>query len=75
MNDKVEIFSIGTELVSGLVLATNSHWLAGEITLAGGDVRRVTALADDLRALKEELQAAVDRDARLIITNLSLIHI
>tara|TARA_B100000029_G_scaffold480656_1_gene528884 strand:+ start:1856 stop:2662 length:807 start_codon:yes stop_codon:yes gene_type:complete len=68
MNDKVEIFSIGTELVSGLVLDTNSHWLAGEITLAGGDVRRVTALADDLRALKEELQAAVDRDARLIIT-------
>ena len=68
MNDKVEIFSIGTELVSGLVLDTNSHWLAGEITLAGGDVRRVTALADDLQALKEELQAAVDRDARLIIT-------
>ena len=68
MNDKVEIFSIGTELVSGLVLDTNSHWLAGEITLAGGDVRRVTALADDLRALKDELQAAVDRDARLIIT-------
>ena len=68
MNDKVEIFSIGTELVSGLVLDTNSHWLAGEITLAGGDVRRVTALADDLLALKLELQAAVDRDARLIIT-------
>ena len=68
MNDKVEIFSIGTELVSGLVLDTNSHWLAGEITLAGGDVRRVTALADDLQALKQELQAAVDRDARLIIT-------
>ena len=45
MNDKVEIFSIGTELVSGLVLDTNSHWLAGEITLAGGDVRRVTALS------------------------------
>ena len=54
--------------MSGVVLDTNSHWLAGEITLAGGDVRRVTALADDLRALKDELQAAVDRDARLIIT-------
>lgn len=68
MNDKVEIFSIGTELVSGLVLDTNSHWLAGEVTLTGGDVRRVTVLADDLQTLKEALRSAVDRGARLIIT-------
>ena len=68
MNDDVEIFSIGTELVSGLVLDTNSHWLAGEISIAGGDVRRVTALADDVGALKTALRAAVERNARLILT-------
>ena len=68
MNDDVEIFSIGTELVSGLVLDTNSHWLAGEVSVAGGDVRRITALADDLDALIAELRAAVARKARVTLT-------
>ena len=68
MNDDVEIFSIGTELVSGLVLDTNSHWLAGEVSVAGGDVRRITALADDLDALIAELRAAVARKARVVLT-------
>ena len=68
MNDDVEIFSIGTELVSGLVLDTNSHWLAGEVSVAGGDVRRITALADDMDALIEELRAAVARGPRAILT-------
>ena len=67
-NDDVEIFAIGTELVTGLILDTNSHWLAGEVAVAGGDVRRITALADDLDALTAELRAAVARRARVIIT-------
>jgi molybdenum cofactor synthesis domain-containing protein len=68
VNDDVEIFSIGTELVSGLVLDTNSHWIAGEIALAGGEVTRITALADDLDAIVDALQAAVARGPRLIVT-------
>lgn len=67
-NDDVEIFAIGTELVTGLILDTNSHWLAGEVAVAGGDVRRITALADDFDALTAELRAAVGRRARVIIT-------
>ena len=67
-NDTVEILAIGTELVSGLILDTNSHWLAGEVSIAGGDVRRITAVADDLEALVAELHAAVDRRARVVIT-------
>ena len=67
-NDDVEILAIGTELVSGLILDTNSHWLAGEISVAGGDVRRITALADDLETLVAELRAAVHRRARVVIT-------
>ncbi len=68
MNDDVEIFSIGTELVSGLVLDTNSHWIAGEVSIAGGDVRRVTALADDTQALQAELRASVARGPRVVVT-------
>ena len=67
-NDDVEIFAIGTELVTGLILDTNSHWLAGEVAVAGGEVRRITVLADDLEVLTAELRAAVARRARVIIT-------
>ncbi len=67
-NDDVEIFAIGTELVTGLILDTNSHWLAGEVAVAGGEVRRITVLADDLEVLTAELRAAVTRRARVIIT-------
>ena len=67
-NDDVEIFAIGTELVTGLILDTNSHWLAGEVAVAGGEVQRITVLADDREALTAELQAAVARRARVIIT-------
>ncbi len=67
-NDDVEIFAIGTELVTGLILDTNSHWLAGEVAVAGGEVQRITVLVDDREALTAELQAAVARRARVIIT-------
>ena len=68
VNDDVEILAIGTELVSGLILDTNSHWLAGEISLAGGQVTRITALADDKSVIVNTIQSAVDRSARLLVT-------
>ena len=67
-NDYVEILAIGTELVSGLILDTNSHWIAGEVCLAGGQVRRITALQDDLDIIVRELRAAIERGPRVVIT-------
>ncbi len=68
MSDEVEILAIGTELVSGLILDTNSHWLAGEISLEGGEVTRITALADHKPAIVEAIRSAVARSARLVVT-------
>ncbi len=68
-NDHVEIISIGTELVSGLILDTNAHWLADAISLAGADVRRITALPDDRDVVVAELEAAVRRRPRMVITS------
>ncbi|MBM4437146.1 MAG: hypothetical protein FJ029_07930, partial [Actinobacteria bacterium] len=67
-NDSVEIFAFGTELVSGLILDTNSHWLSSEISLAGGQVRRITALEDDLEAMVRALNASIDRQTRIILS-------
>lgn len=68
-NDHVEIVSIGTELVSGLILDTNAHWLADAVSVAGGDVRRITALPDDRDVVVAELEAAVRRLPRIVITS------
>jgi molybdopterin-biosynthesis enzyme MoeA-like protein len=37
-----EILCVGNELLSGITLNSNAHWLAGQIAQAGGMVRRVT---------------------------------
>ncbi len=68
-NDHVEIFSIGTELVSGLILDTNAHWLADAISIVGGEVRRIVALPDDRGVIVAELEAAVRRRPRIVITS------
>ena len=68
-NDHVEIFSIGTELVCGLILDTNAHWLADAISAAGGEVRRIVALPDDRGVIVAELEAAVRRRPRIVITS------
>ena len=67
-NDSVEIFAIGTELVSGLILDTNSHWISSEISLAGGQVRRITSMPDIMDDIQTELRRAVDRQTRVVIT-------
>ena len=45
----VEILCIGNELLSGITLNTNAHWLSGKITKIGGFVRRVIVIRDDLK--------------------------
>jgi molybdenum cofactor synthesis domain-containing protein len=67
-DDEVEILAIGTELVTGLVLDTNSHWIAGQVSVAGGQVRRISAVPDDLDHVVAELGGALERGVRLVIT-------
>jgi molybdenum cofactor synthesis domain-containing protein len=60
--------AIGNELLLGIVLDTNTHWLCKQITGRGGRVRRAALLPDDLNAIGEELQQALGREPDLIIT-------
>jgi molybdenum cofactor synthesis domain-containing protein len=64
----VEIFSIGNELLVGQVLDTNTHWLIKSITGLGAHVRRTTMIRDEYEEIGIELQSAVLRRPRLIIT-------
>jgi nicotinamide-nucleotide amidase len=63
----VELYAIGTEVVYGLTLDTNTHWLAQEVVRLGGDVRRVTKIHDELDVMIECLRESADRGADLVI--------
>ena len=65
---KVELYAIGTEVVYGLTLDTNTHWLAQEIVRLGGDVRRGTKLHDELDVMVCAFRESVERGAALVIS-------
>lgn len=64
---KSEIISIGTELVSGQNLDTNSQWLSRELALLGLEVGWHTTIGDDLDDHVSAFRIAAGR-AGLVIT-------
>ena len=56
-----EILSIGTELLMGELVDTNSSFLAGELAKLGIEVRWVTKVGDDPTRLHEAIGRAFDR--------------
>lgn len=64
----VELLCVGNELLSGITVNTNAHWLAGQITKAGGIVSRTTVVRDDLDAISSAVREALARKPDLLIT-------
>ncbi len=64
----VEILCIGNELLSGITLNSNAHWLAGQIAGAGGIVKRVTVVRDDLGEISAAVQESLARKPDILIT-------
>lgn len=54
---KVEIISIGDELLIGQTVNTNATWLGTEFSLRGGSVHHTTVIRD----IKEDILEAIDR--------------
>jgi molybdopterin-biosynthesis enzyme MoeA-like protein len=44
----IELLSVGNELLSGTTVNSNAHWISGKITKAGGSVKRITVVGDDV---------------------------
>jgi nicotinamide-nucleotide amidase len=65
----VEIFAIGTELVIGRIADTNSQWLSSRIAELGGEVRRITILADDLEQIVGAFKDSLTRGTRLLLVS------
>ena len=65
---KAEIIAIGSELVSGQSLDTNSQWLSKALGMLGVPVHYHTSLGDDLAENTAVFRAAIGR-ADLILTS------
>ncbi|MBM7556031.1 competence/damage-inducible protein A [Halanaerobacter jeridensis] len=64
---KAEIITIGTELLLGQIVDTNSQWIAERLAEMGIDLYYKTTVGDNVGRLKEVLEQSVER-ADLVIT-------
>jgi nicotinamide-nucleotide amidase len=65
---RAEIIAIGSELVSGQGLDTNSPWLSQQLAALGIPVAFHTTLGDDLEDHRGAFRAAIDRADLVIMT-------
>jgi molybdenum cofactor synthesis domain-containing protein len=63
----VEILCVGNELLSGITLNTNAHWIAGQVAGVGGTVSRVTVIRDDLAEISSALRESLARKPDILV--------
>lgn len=63
-----EIIAIGTELMLGSTVDTNSAWLAQTLATVGVGVQRITLIGDDFQPLVEVIREAWQRSELVICT-------
>ncbi len=65
---KAEVISIGTELLLGQIVDTNSQWLAEHLPALGIDLYYISQVGDNLERLTDELRRAWKRSDLLVTT-------
>ncbi len=65
---RIEIITVGDEVLRGETSENNTVWLSIALTAAGLPPSRQTALPDDIGAIRDELSAAAARSGAVIVT-------
>lgn len=65
---RVELVSVGDELLRGETVNTNAAWLGRQLDARGVDVGRVTVIPDEVDTIAVVVQAARDRSDAVIVT-------
>jgi len=65
---KVQIISIGDEILIGQIVNTNSTWLATELTILGFTVSSILTISDDKQVINEAVNTGLQTNDLLIIT-------
>ncbi|CAN5422223.1 competence/damage-inducible protein A [soil metagenome] len=64
---RCEVVAIGTELLLGQIVDTNSSWIGEQLALAGIDSHFQTKVGDNLDRMVQALQTALDRSDAVIV--------
>jgi len=65
---RCEIVAVGTELLLGQIVDTNSSWIGEQLALAGIDCHRHTAVGDNRDRMLDAFRGALGRSDALIVT-------
>lgn len=65
---RCEIVAVGTELLLGQIVDTNSSWIGEQLALAGIDCHRHTAVGDNRERMLDAFRGALSRAEALIVT-------
>lgn len=65
---KAEILSIGTELLLGNIVNTNSRYLAKELSVMGIGVYRITEVGDNPKRIKQAYRESLERVDLVFVT-------
>jgi nicotinamide-nucleotide amidase len=63
----IEILCTGNELLSGTIVNTNAQWISGKITDAGGFVRRITVVGDEVNEISSAVKESIERKPNWLI--------
>ena len=64
---KCEVVAVGTELLLGQIVDTNSSWIGEQLALAGIDSHFQTKVGDNLGRMTTALEQALDRSDAVIV--------
>jgi nicotinamide-nucleotide amidase len=64
---KCEVVAVGTELLLGQIVDTNSSWIGEQLALAGIDSHFQTKVGDNWDRIRAALEAALDRSDAVIV--------
>ena len=65
---RCEIVAVGTEILLGQIIDTNSAWIAERLAEAGIDCHLQTVVGDNPERMSEVLSSALERADALIVT-------
>jgi nicotinamide-nucleotide amidase len=64
---RAEVVAVGTELLLGQIVDTNSAWIGEQLALAGIDVHYQSKVGDNHARMVEVLRSALDRNDAVIV--------
>ncbi len=65
---KIELVSIGDELLIGQTINTNAAWLGKEISQRGGEITRVVTISDEKEEIEDAIKEGFKRADVIIMT-------